>query len=88
MPRIYKIEQVNSNPIWTPISGNLPSRISVYQVQAHPESPDSVLFAATSFGLYYTTNGGITWEKETRVPNVMILEMKLRPDDNAIFLFT
>lgn len=88
MPRIYKIEQVNSNPIWTSISGNLPSRISVYQVQAHPESPDSVLFAATSFGLYYTTNGGITWEKETRIPNVMIFEMKLRPDDNALFLFT
>lgn len=51
-------------------------------------APDSVLLAATAFGLYYTTNNGKTWIKETRIPNVAIFEMKLRASDKNLFLFT
>jgi hypothetical protein len=88
-PRAWKVVNSESTaPRFVSISGNLPSRLSVYQVQAHPQKPDSVLFAATAFGLYISENGGVTWEKETRVPNVPIFEMKLRSSDNTLFLFT
>lgn len=60
----------------------------VYQVQAHPDKPDSVYFAATAFGLYCSVNGGKNWTKDTRVPNVPIFEMKLRANDRSLFLFT
>jgi hypothetical protein len=87
--RAWRVRDAHtSNPIWENISGNMPTNLSCYQIQAHPDKPDSVLFAATAFGLYYTTNGGTTWVKETRIPNVPIFEMKLRASDRSLFLFT
>ncbi len=88
-PRIWRINKANTvTPEWVSISGDLPASLSVYQVQAHPDKPDSVYFAATAFGLYYSVNGGKNWTKETRVPNVPIFEMKLRANDRSLFLFT
>jgi hypothetical protein len=87
--RIWKGTHVNTDTMkWKDITGNLPGGMSVYQVKAHPDRPDSVLFAATAFGLYYTLNGGANWLKETRVPNVPVFEMKLRAKDRSLFLFT
>lgn len=88
-PRIWKGINVHTDTMkWTDITGNLPGAMSVYQVQAHPDRPDSILLAATAFGLYYTMDGGKNWLKETRVPNVPIFEMKLRVQDKNLFLFT
>lgn len=86
--RIFKATNAKSDSIkWQDLTGNLPGAMSVYQIQPHPDA-DSVLLAATIYGLYYTTNNGKTWLKETRVPNVPILEMKLRASDKSLFLFT
>jgi hypothetical protein len=88
-PRAWRINNANTaTPEWVNISGDLPSALSVYQIQAHPDKPDSVLFAATAFGLYCSLNGGKNWMKESRVPNVPIFEMKLRGKDRSMFLFT
>ena len=88
-PRVWRINNANTaTPEWVSISGDLPTSLSVYQVQAHPDKPDSVYFAATAFGLYCSVNGGKNWTKETRVPNVPIFEMKLRANDRSLFLFT
>ena len=88
-PRAWRINNANTaTPEWVSISGDLPSTLPVYQVQAHPDKPDSVYFAATAFGLYCSVNGGKNWTKETRVPNVPIFEMKLRASDRSMFLFT
>ena len=88
--RIWKVDNAHTDTtmVWTNLGANLPKNLSVYQLQPHPEQPDSVFFAATSFGLYTTTNAGATWEKETRVPNVAIFELKLRASDRTLFLFT
>jgi photosystem II stability/assembly factor-like uncharacterized protein len=87
--RVFKARNATSDSIkWEDITGNLPGAMSVYQVQPHPDAPDSILLAATIYGLYFTTNNGKTWQKETRVPNVPILEMKLRASDKTLFLFT
>jgi hypothetical protein len=88
-PRAWRVNKANTAaPEWVSISGDLPSTLPVYQVQAHPDKPDSVLFAATAFGLYCSVNGGKNWTKETRIPNVAINEMKLRASDRTLFLFT
>lgn len=87
--RIFKGVNVNTDTMqWKDLTGNLPAAMSVYQIQPHPDAPDSVLLAATAFGLYYTTDNGKTWTKETRIPNVAIFEMKLRASDKNLFLFT
>ena len=88
-PRAWRVRKATtSDPIWESITGDLASTLPIYQVQTHPEKPDSVLLAATAFGLYYSSDSGKTWQKETRVPNVPIFEMKLRTSDNMLFLFT
>jgi len=46
------------------------------------------IFAATDFGLYYTLDGGVTWEKEMSVPSVAIHEVKIRNSDRTLFAFT
>ena len=87
--RVVKITDAQSaNPKWQLIGGNLPRLLPAYSVQAHPDRPENVLFAATAFGLYFTTDGGVNWIKETRIPNVAINEMKLRKSDRTLFLFT
>ena len=88
-PRAWKGEYVNSDTMkWSSISGNLPKNLSVNQVQAHPDDPERIYFAATDFGLYFTLDGGMNWEKETRIPNIGIDEMRLRVSDKSLFLFT
>jgi Secretion system C-terminal sorting domain len=87
--RLYRVSEIKSSaPKWTNLTGNLPINLPIYQVQPHPDKPDSILFAASAFGLYMTTDSGRTWVKETRVPNVPIFEMKLRASDRTLFLFT
>lgn len=88
-PRAWKVDAYSADSItWTNISGNLPPALSVYQVQPHPDQPDSVFVAGTAFGLYYTLDGGKTWTKDTRIPNVAIFEIKLRAKDKNLFVFT
>jgi len=87
-PRVWRVRKTNTGtPVWENVSGNLPASLPVNFVQCDPYKPDSVLYAATDFGLYYTTNGGATWVKESRVPNVYIPEIKLR-EDGTLFIIT
>jgi hypothetical protein len=88
-PRAWKVRNAHTrNPTWINITGNLASELPIYYIQAHPDDPERILFAATAFGLYYTLDGGTTWAKETRMPNVDVREMRLRATDRTLFLFT
>lgn len=88
-PRIFKVTQANTaTPVWTSINGNLPTRLPVNWLEVSSNNPDSVIFAGTDFGLYYTLNGGRTWIKEPSIPNVVIDQIKLRQSDGMLFIFT
>ena len=91
IPHIYKVTNANGNsPTWTDITGDIHTnypKLAVNEVQADPLNSNNI-FAATDYGLYYTTNGGTNWSKETRIPNTWITEMQLRASDRKLFLFT
>jgi hypothetical protein len=88
IPHIYKVKNANTaTPTWENLTGDLPSTLAVNEVQADPNDTN-VLFAATDYGLYYSTNNGTNWIKEPRVPNTIISEMQLRASDSKLFLFT
>ncbi len=88
-PRAWRVLNANTaTPKWENITGDLASSLPIYQIQPHPDKPDSLLFAATAFGFYTSSNNGKNWVKDTRIPNVPIFEMRLRPSDRTLFLFT
>ena len=88
-PRAWRLLNAHTaTPKWENITGDLATSLPIYQIQPHPDKPDSLLFAATAFGLYVSSNNGKNWVKDTRIPNVPIFEMRLRKSDRTLFLFT
>lgn len=86
---IYRVDNADKDtPVFVDISGNLPANLPVNWIEVDPASPDSVLFAATDFGLYYTTDAGQTWFKEEGIPNVVIDMIRLRMSDRRLFIYT
>jgi hypothetical protein len=57
-------------------------------VAVDPRSPEHYIFAGTDYGLYYTLDGGITWQKEYSIPSVAVHEVKIRNSDRTLFAFT
>ena len=88
-PRIYRVDDATSaSPSWTPIHGNLPASLPVNWVECDPQDPDNVLFAGTDYGLYFSNDGGQTWNKEDRIPNVYVIQLSLRESDRSLFAYT
>ena len=89
-PRVWRVsglDSVTNKPLWKNISGDLPPGLPVNMMAVDPYRPDEVFFAGTDFGLYYSIDSGKTWNKDYRVPNVAIHELKMR-DDRTLFAFT
>ncbi len=87
--RIWKVSNLDSaNPVWEDISANLPKGLPVNSVAVDPRSPEHYIFAGTDFGLYYTLDGGKTWNKEMSIPSVAVHEVKIRNSDRSLFAFT
>lgn len=87
-PRVWKITNTSTNPVWTSISGNLPASLPCNTIEVDPMNPDTKFMVGTDFGMYTTSDGGTTWQKETRIPNVCIYNIRLRSTDRKLFIFT
>ncbi len=86
--KIWKATRMDSAvPSYKNISGNLPVGLPVNSVAVDPAFPDKNLFAGTDFGLYFSTDSGVTWQKEYRIPNVAVFDIKMRTD-RSLFVFT
>ncbi|MBI1184336.1 T9SS type A sorting domain-containing protein [bacterium] len=88
-PRVWRIDSAQTDkPVWTPISGDLPKGLPANWIEVDPYRPDDYLIVATDFGLYTTKNGGETWLKEERIPNVAIQNIRMRKTDRKLFVYT
>jgi len=87
--KIWKITGADTNtPVWNDISGNFSKKINTYWIETDPDHPDSVLFVGTDYGLYTTTDGGMTWSRELSVPPVTIYQIRMRKSDRKLFVYT
>ena len=58
----YLLKSENKGKTWSLINGDLPDRLLIWRlVQDHIKK--DLLFAATEFGIYMTSNGGKNWVK-------------------------
>lgn len=87
--RIWKVTDANTNsPVWTSIAGDLPTSLPVNWVAMDPANLDSVLLAATDYGLYTSTNAGQNWTLEADIPNSPVFQVKVREGDRMVYAFT
>jgi len=88
-PRVWKVIKADSDtPEFVDISGNLPLGMPVNWIDVDPAAADSVFFAGTDRGLFYTTDGGQTWFQEEGIPNVVVDMVRVRASDRRLFIYT
>ena len=85
-PMMWKVTQANASPVWTDITGDFPLGLPVNSIEVSPWS-EQILFAATDYGLYYTTDGGQHWLAENQIPMVSIHQLRMR-SDGRLFVFS
>ncbi|MFY0674493.1 MAG: T9SS type A sorting domain-containing protein [Bacteroidia bacterium] len=88
-PKVWRVDSAHTeDPVWTDISGDLPTGLPANWIETDPYRPDDYLMIGTDFGLYISKNGGETWIKEERIPNVSIHNIRLRYTDRKLFVYT
>lgn len=79
----YLIKSTNKGKSWISINGDLPNSLITWRlVQDHINK--ELLFAATEFGVYFTTNGGANWIKlKGGLPTISMRDITIqrREDD-------
>jgi photosystem II stability/assembly factor-like uncharacterized protein len=69
---------------WQAIAGDLPEKHLVWAIEQDHVNAD-LLFIATEFGLYFTTNGGEKWHKLSgNVPTISFRDLKLQRRDGDL----
>ncbi len=72
---------------WTDISGDLPN-VPISAVAFDPNDADT-LYAGTDVGVYRTTDLGQGWHAfDNGIPNVMITDLHVDPEDNLMYAAT
>ncbi|WP_298237021.1 glycosyl hydrolase [uncultured Algibacter sp.] len=80
----YLIKSTDKGKTWTSINGNLPKRLITWRlVQDHINK--DLLFVATEFGVYFTLNGGIKWNKLSGgMPTISIRDITIQRRENDL----
>jgi len=84
----YIAKSTNLGRSWTPITGNLPERGSVYVVLEDPKDPN-LLYAGTEFGLFVTNDGGQRWTQlRGGLPVIQVRDLAIQQRDDDLVVAT
>ena len=80
----YIIKSTDKGKSWKLINGDLPEKLLIWRlVQDHVKK--DILFAATEFGVYVTTNGGTNWIKlSAGMPTIAIRDITIQRRENDL----
>ena len=80
----YIIKSTNKGKSWKLINGDLPDKLLIWRlVQDHVKK--DLLFAATEFGVYFTSNGGTNWTKlKGGMPTIPIRDITIQRRENDL----
>jgi photosystem II stability/assembly factor-like uncharacterized protein len=82
--RPYLVKSSDGGRTWRSIAGDLPDRHLVWRVVQDHVKPD-LLFAATEFGVFFTTNGGGRWtELGGGVPTIAFRDLAIQRRENDL----
>lgn len=84
--RPYILKSSDLGKTWVSISSNLPERGSVYALAEDHVNKD-LLFAGTEFGLFFTVDGGKSWEQlKAGLPVIAIRDIAIQKRENDLVL--
>ncbi len=80
----YIIKSTDKGNTWKLINGDLPNKLLIWRlVQDHVKK--DLLFAATEFGVYVTSNGGTNWiQLKDGMPTVPIRDITIQRRENDL----
>jgi Secretion system C-terminal sorting domain len=82
----YTSNFFSTNVVWKNL--NFPTNITPKTIACWPTNNRILFVGALEGGVYITADGGSTWTKESRFPNVRVNDIKIRADDGKVFIFT
>lgn len=86
--RIWRVIDADTEePIWEDIGQGLPESLPVNWIEVDPQMSTHII-VGTDFGLYTSVNNGASWNKEDRIPNVPVDQVRLRNSDRKLFIYT
>lgn len=84
----YLVKSTDRGATWTDISGDLPSRGSVYTIKQDYLNPE-LLFCGTEFGCFFSIDGGLKWvQLKSGIPTVAVRDIEIQEQANALALAT
>ena len=86
IPHVHRSN--NNGQTWTDISGDLPN-MPVNDILVLPDHADSVLFAATDAGVYFSRNSGVHWQRlGSSMPFIPVFDLERNPVRNELVAAT
>ncbi|WP_299773038.1 hypothetical protein [uncultured Pseudoteredinibacter sp.] len=80
----YIFKSSNKGKSWTNIASNLPKTDFAWTVIQDPKE-ESLLFAGTEYGLYFSVNGGKQWtQMRSGLPTIAIRDLEIQPREDDL----
>jgi len=84
----YLLKSADRGRNWTSIAGNLPDRHFVWSL-AEDHINRNLLFAATEFGLFFSSDGGRQWTPlRGKIPTIAIRDIEIQRRENDLVAAT
>jgi len=84
----YLLKSTDRGRTWSSIAGDLPERGTVYTFGQDHEQ-ESLLFAGTEFGVFFTVDGGGHWAQlKGGLPTIAVRDLELQRRENDLVLGT
>ncbi len=84
--RAFVYKTTDFGQTWTSIAGNLPNK-SINVIVEDPKNPN-LLFVGVDFGIYFSIDGGKTWNEMKGFPTQPVHDLKIHPREHDLIVGT
>lgn len=83
----YVLKTGNRGKTWKLISSNLPERGSAHTI-AEDHGDANLLFVGTEFGVFFSNDGGGSWNELTTLPTIAVRDLEIQRRENDLVVGT